>query len=68
LKFWYWFYTSTTAAELATALNMVIPPDSIRAAQGIDDYINNGMYCSGSLAYPAERTETSLGIGTSMAR
>jgi ABC-type phosphate transport system substrate-binding protein len=67
LKFWYWFYTSQTAADLAAAKNFVIPPDSIRAAHKIDSLINSGMYCDGELAYPAERTEISIGIGTSLA-
>jgi hypothetical protein len=67
LKFWYWFYTSDTASQLAASLSFVIPPAQTRAAQGIEALLNSGMYCSGSLALPAERTEISLGVGTGMA-
>jgi hypothetical protein len=67
LKFWYWFYTSDTAKTLATSLQFVIPPSQILAAHKIIDVLNSGIYCSGELALPAERTETSLGIGSGMA-
>jgi hypothetical protein len=30
IRFWYWFYTSDVAKQLATALSFIIPPAEIR--------------------------------------
>jgi ABC-type phosphate transport system substrate-binding protein len=67
VDFWQWFYSAQTAQDMAGILSFVIPPVQIRAAHGIDTLLTTNMYCRDSLVAPAERTEQSLGIGTSLA-
>jgi hypothetical protein len=67
LKFWYWFYTSSTAASLAKTMSFVIPNEQILEAHGIIELLNSGIFCSGELAYPVTRTDVSIGCGSAMA-
>jgi ABC-type phosphate transport system substrate-binding protein len=67
MKFWLWFFQSQTAHDVASSLSFVIPPLQIRDAHGIDSLLTTGVFCRGELSAPAERTEQSLGIGSSLA-
>lgn len=67
VAFWYWFYTSMTAATIASTLNFVIPPSQILTAHGVLDLLNSDMFCEDELVLPAVRTESSLGVGTELA-
>jgi ABC-type phosphate transport system substrate-binding protein len=67
VEFWQWWYTSQTASDMATSLSFVIPPAQIRESHGIDSTLSISMFCRDSLVAPTQRTEQSLGIGTSIA-
>jgi phosphate transport system substrate-binding protein len=49
VRFWYWFYTSEVARQLAEVLYFVIPSPEVRAVHKIEETLTSAMFCDNEL-------------------